>query len=443
MYNQEFKFIFDYAKDKTDDIEILLNAGTSFSTKINEQEIESFNYSEAKGLSVKVILGGKAGYAYTEKFTEEDFKMIVDEAIENAKCSEDDEVVVMENYPDIDCELKLYNAELDKVSVERKIQLAKDLEKYAKAADRRVFNVPYAVFSDSKGYVKIANSKGLNKEENQNYAFAFVGALSQEKEEKRGGFEFEVSKDFAKFDAKKMAETSVKRSTDLLGGEPVESGSYPIVFNEDTMATMLATFTSIFYADAVQEGRSMLAGKMGQKIANNKVTITDDALHPEGSSTRKFDSEGYPSQTTILIDKGILKTYLHNTKTARKDGVRSTGHGSRGYKNSLGISSTNFILKPGELKENELFQQHDKIIEIVSLQGMHSGANTISGDFSLSGEGFLYENGKRKHSLKQFTVSGNFLKMLQDVKMIADNFRFNSSAIGTASVLIKELAISG
>jgi PmbA protein len=87
--------------------------------------------------------------------------------------------------------------------------------------------------------------------------------------------------------------------------------------------------------------------------------------------------------------------------------------------------------------------QHDKTIEIVALQGMHSGANTISGDFSLSGEGFLFEKGIRKHSLKQFTVSGNILKLLQDVEMIADNFKFNMSSIGAASVLVKELAISG
>jgi PmbA protein len=443
MYNKEFKFIFDYAKDKTDDIEILLNSGTSFSTKINEQEIESFNYSEAKGLGVKVILAGKAGYAYTEKFTEEDFAMIVDGAIENARCSEDDEIAIIENYPEIDFDLELYNGKLDEISVDRKIKLAKDLEKFAQAADERVFNVPYAVFSDSKGYVKIANSKGLNKEEEQNFAVAFIGALCQENDEKRSAFEFEICKDFEKFDAKKMAEISVKKSTDLLGGKPVESGSYPVVFDNDTMATMLATFASIFNADAVQEGRSMLVEKMGQQIANEKVTIVDDALHPVGISSRRFDSEGFPSQKTTLIDKGLLKSYLHNTKTARKDGVKSTGHGSRGYKGSLGISSTNFILQPGTKKESDLFAQHDKIIEIVSLAGMHSGANTISGDFSLSGEGFLYENGTRQHSLALFTVSGNFLKMMQDVEMIADNFRFNSSAIGSASVLIKELAISG
>jgi len=443
MYEKEFKFIFDYAKDKTEDIEILLTTGNSFSTKINEQEIEAFNYSDAQGLSVKVILKGKAGYAYTEKFAEEDFKMIVDEAIANAECSEDDAVSVMENHPDIDVDLNLYNEKLNEIDVKDKIAFAKDLERFANKADERVFNVPYAVFGDATGYSKIANSKGLDKEEKQNSAFSYVGALTQQEEDKRVGVEFSVGRDFSKFDARKMAEISVNKSTALLGGKPVESGSYPVVFNNEMMATMLSTFAGVFSAKSVQEGRSMLKGKMGQKIANEQVVIIDDALHADGTSSRRFDSEGYPSQATVLIEKGVLKSYLHNTDTARKDGVKSTGNGSRGYKGSLGIASSNFILKPGDHKESDLLSAKEKIIEIVALQGMHSGANAISGDFSLSGEGFLYENGKRKHSLKQFTVSGNFLKMLNDVEMIADNFKFDMSSFGTASVLVKELAISG
>jgi len=206
---------------------------------------------------------------------------------------------------------------------------------------------------------------------------------------------------------------------------------------------MLATFTSIFQAKSVQEGRSLLKGKLGETIANEKVTIVDDALMADGFATRAFDSEGYPSQKTVLVEKGVLKSFLHNTQTARKDGVKSTGNANRSYKGSLGISTTNFCLEAGDVKESELFAKHDRIIEIVNLQGMHSGANPISGDFSLSGQGFLWENGVRKHSLKPFTVSGNFIKMFNDVEAIADNFKFNMSSIGAASMLIKELAISG
>ena len=132
MYDKEFKTIFEYAKDKTDDIEIMLVAGNSFSVRINEQEIESFKYADSKGISVRVIKDGKVGYVYTEKFDSETFRMIVDEAVENSRFSENDEVVSLENYPDIDVKLNVYSKELDKVDVEEKIKFAKEMEKQAK-----------------------------------------------------------------------------------------------------------------------------------------------------------------------------------------------------------------------------------------------------------------------------------------------------------------------
>ena len=443
MYTKEFQTIFAYAKDKVDETEILLSAGNSFSVRINEQNVESFNYADSKGIGVRIVKSGKVGYAYTEKFDAETFKKIVDEAIENAKFTEDDDVVIMENYPKNSDTPNVYSEELDKVDVTKKIKLAKDLEKYAKEVDERVFNVPYAVYADGKSYSRIANCKGLDKEDTQNYAYAYVAALSAEDDDKRMGMDFLITRDFGEFDPKKMAEEGVKKSTDLLNGKPAESGKYAVVFNNEMMATMLATFSGIFNAKSVQEGRSLLKDKIGQKIANEKVTIVDDGLHPDGFSTSAFDSEGYPTGKTVLIENGVLKSYLHNTITARKDGVNSTGNGSRGYKGTLGINTSNFLIEAGDHKETDLFAKHEKIIEVVSLQGMHSGANAISGDFSLGAQGFLWENGKRVHSLKPFTVSGNFLQMLSGVEAIANNFKFDMSSNGASSVLINELNISG
>ena len=443
MYTKEFQTIFAYAKDKVDETEILLSAGNSFSVRINEQNVESFNYADSKGIGVRIVKSGKVGYAYTEKFDEETFKIIVNEAIENAKYTENDDVVLMENYPKNSNTPNVYSEELDKVDVTKKIQLAKDLEKYAKDVDKRVFNVPYAVYADGKSYSRVANSKGLDKEDTQNYAYAYVAALSAEGDDKRMGMDFHISRDFSEFDPIKMAQVSVKKSTDLLNGKPAETGKSAVVFNNEMMATMLATFSGVFNAKSVQEGRSLLKDKIGQKIANEKVTIVDDGLHPNGFSTSAFDSEGYPTEKTVLIENGVLKSYLHNTITARKDGVISTGNGSRGYKGTLGISTSNFLIEAGELKETDLFTRYEKTIEIVSLQGMHSGANAISGDFSLGAQGFLWENGKRVHSLKPFTVSGNFLQMLSGVEAIADNFKFDMSSNGASSILINELNISG
>lgn len=443
MYTKEFNTIFAYAKDITDETEILLSAGNSFSVRINEQNVESFNYADSKGIGVRIVKDGKVGYAYTEKFDDDTLKTIVDEAIENARFTEDDDVVKMDNYPENTNSPNVYSKDLDKVGVPEKIQLAKDLEKYAKEADKRVFNVPYAVYADGKSYSRVANSKGLDKEDTQNFAYAYVGTLSAEGEDKRMGLDFHITRNFKELDPKKMAEASVKKSTDLLNGKPVESGKYAVVFNNEMMATMLATFSGVFNAKAVQEGRSLLKDKIGEIIANEKVTIVDDGLHPEGFSTSAFDSEGYPTQRTVLIDKGVLKGYLHNTITARKDGVNSTGNGARGYKGTLNVSTSNFLLEAGEICEEDLYSKHDKIVEIVSLQGMHSGANAISGDFSLGAQGFLWENGERVTSLKPFTVSGNFVDMLKNVEAIADNFKFDMSSNGAASVLFKELNISG
>jgi len=443
MYEKEFEEIFKIAKDKVDDIEILLAASDNFSVRINERKIEAFNYSDEKGIGLRIIKNGKVGYAYTEKFDSETFAKIVDKALENSKFTVNDETPIMGNYPDIEKKPNVFSSELEKVGIDEKVEFAKNLEKYAKECDPRIFNVPYAMMGSGKSYSKIGNSKGLNKEDIQNYAYSYAGVLAAEDNDKRMGMDFLISRNFQDFDAKKLAEASCRKALDLLGGKQVESGKYSVVFNNEMMATMLATFSGIFSAKTVFEGKSLLKGKIGEIIANEKVTIIDDALHPEGLSTQAFDGEGFPAQSTILVDKGKLITFLHNTETARKFGVKSTGNGSRGYKSSLTVSPTNFFLKAGKTSENELFEKHDRIIEIVSLQGMHSGANAISGDFSLSAEGFLWENGKRKHSLKPFTISGNILQILHNVEAIADNFRFNMSSVGAASTLVKELTVAG
>jgi len=442
MYEKEFKYIMDYAQGKVDDIEIILSEDNSFSTRIHTQQIESFKYLDSKGIGIRIIKDGKVGYAYTEKFDEESFRLIVDEAHENSKFIENDEVVILENYPDNKVELDLYSKDLDNVKVEDKIAFTKKMEKLCGDVDERIVNVPYAVMGDGRSYFKITNSKGLNKEEITNNAYAYLGCIAADKDDKRMAFEFKVGRDFTKFDPNILAEKSARKSIDLLNGKEIKTGNYPIVFNSKMMSTILSTFSSIFSAKAVQEGKSLLKERLGEKIADAGITIIDDALHPDGTGTRSFDSEGYPAQKTVLVEDGVLKSFLHNTITARKDKTKSTGNATRNYKSSLVITPTNFYLKPGNTKREQLFKKYPEIVEIVSLQGMHSGASSVSGDFSLSGEGFLYANGKRRHSLKQFTISGNILDMLNNTEAIADDFEFDISSYGSSSVLIKELAIS-
>ncbi len=443
MFEKDFQFIFDYAAGKVDDIEIYLSLSNAFSVRVNQQKIEDFKYADANGLSVRVIQKGVEGYAYTERLDEEAYKLVVDEALKNSSYTDSDEEVVLDNFPPASREVDEYNPQLEKISVEERIAFAKKVERIARDADPRVINIPMTVLGNATVTKKIANSKGLKKEDTANYMYAYTGVLAGNDEEKRMSYETLMIKDITAMDADALARTAVKKTVDLLDSKPVETGMYSVVLNNEMMADMMSTFAGVFSAQAVQEGRSLFAGKLTTQVANDKITIIDDGLYPGGFATSAFDGEGYPSMTTMLIENGVLRSYLHNTKTARKEGVESTGNASRSYKGPVGISTTNFYLKPGETSRKELFATHPQIIEIVSLQGLHSGANTISGDFSLSGEGFLWENGVRQYSLKTFTVSGNFLKMLNNTEAVGDDFKFNTSSFGAPSVLVGTLSISG
>ncbi len=442
MYQKEFNKLFELAETKVDDIEIMLSSGKAFSVRISKQEVEAFNYSDSKGIGVRISKNGKVGYAYTEEFSDAAFAVIIDEALANAVNTESEEPVVFSNYPANRFDIETYSDSFANISIEAKIAMAKKMEAAAMEADKRVFIVPHASYSDGESFIKIANSKGLKKEHRSNYCSASVMVLAQEDGDKKSGMDFKITRNFQEIDVEQLAKNAVGKAVELLNAGAVESGQYPVVMNNEMAANMLSTFSGIFSAKNVQDGKSALKGKIGSMIASPLVTIVDDGLHPEGLATSPFDSEGVPCQRTVLVDKGVLTGFLHNSTTAFKDNAKSTGNGSRGYKSPLSVSTSNFLLEPTDTNVNQLFQDQKKVVEIVSLQGLHSGANPVSGDFSLGAEGFLYENGVKSKSIANFTVSGNFFDLLKNITKIADDFQFNYNYSGSSSILIENLSIS-
>ncbi len=442
MYEKEFNELFKLAENRVEDMDIILSEESNFNVKVVKQEIEAYNYSNSRGLGIRVKKDGKIGYSYTEDFSTESFKLIINEAIENANIVEKEELVIFENYKDIEFDQKIYEAKFEKVSVEEKIQLAKQMESYAFAADPRVKNVNMSVFSNGSNYRKIANSKGLDKETQSNLGFMYLSVIVEENGDTRSSFDFTASRDIKDFNPKELAERCVQKTIALLGKKTIDSKAYPIVFSNDMTGTIIGTFSSVFTAEDVHEGKSLLKGKLNEVIASEKITLMDDAHDPKGFSTAPFDGEGYPTQVTTLIDNGTLRTYLHNTITAHKDNVQSTGNAARGYKSSLMVAPSNLKLLAGKVEKADLFNYADEMIEVVALAGMHSGANSISGDFSLSAEGFFYKNGQKMGSLAPFTISGNFYDLLQNTVELANDFEFNSSSIGAPSILVKDLNVS-
>ena len=444
MFEKEFQHIQELAKKHgIQHYDVYLSKSKAFSVKIFRRDIDSFNYSDSIGLGIRVILDDITGYSYTEKLDRESLESAILNAKKNAKIVDFKEKVVLENYPSISEDLDIYNKDLLRIPVEDKIKKAKKLEQIALDYDKKIVNVPHALIGDNESFFKIANSSGLNKEYSTNACYGFSFCLAKEGEETKSGYFEALSRDFNDIKPKNISNEAAQKALELLGAKEIKSGNYPILFNNEMAATLLSTFWRIFSAKNVQEGQSLLKGQLGKNIAPSIVNIIDDALLNKGYNTRPFDDEGYPSQKTELIADGVLQSFLHNTITALKDDTNSTGNASRSYKSTINISPSNLYIKPGLSSKNDLYSKFPKCLEIVQLSGMHSGCNTISGDFSMGAQGFYCENGQRKYPIHNFTVSGNFLQLMKQIVGIADDLKFKLSAIGAPSILVEDLSISG
>ena len=170
----------------------------------------------------------------------------------------------------------------------------------------------------------------------------------------------------------------------------------------------------------------------------------DDPLLLEGLEARPFDAEGVPSKAHTIVENGVFKTFLHNLKTAYKDGVETTGNASKaGYASAVHVSPSNFYIKPGSKSFDELLAEMGDGVVITDVAGLHAGANPVSGDFSLLSKGYVVKDGKREKPIEQITVAGNFYDLLKNARAMADDLDFPLGGMGCPSIDVGELSISG
>lgn len=430
-----------------EDMEVYFSRSKNFSVRIFQKEVDDYKVSVEQGVGFRARFADKVGYAYVEALDADSIDLLVEGAKANAQIIDSTDEIVFyegsESYP----EVVAYNPELEKVSPEDKIEFAKELEKSALEADSRVSMVNWAAVSSGESEVYIANTKGLEQSFTSNAAYSLVSAVVRADEQVKTGARLELGNDWSKFDANKMAEEAVEEAVSLLGAQTVKSGDYRVLLRYDVARELLATFSSVFSAEAVQKGLSLLAGKLGEKIAAPHLNLIDDPLMPHGGASAPFDAEGVATKTKSVIANGELKTFLHNLKTATKDGVESTGNAFRAsFKSPVGIAPTNFFIEPGSSDYPELVKKLANGLIIISVQGTHSGANPVSGDFSLGAYGYLVENGVITRAVDQITIAGNFFKLLEAIEEVGSDLEFSrgyGGNVGSPSLILESLSIAG
>ena len=439
------KLFAEARKAGLEEAEVYILEKESFEAIAIEGEINHYSANATRGLGFRAMLDGKMGYAYTEAIDQDAADQLVQGALESARlCEEADDESFLYHEKLTDPAIQLYDPALQDISTEQKLNFVLRLEKEAKSFDRRIDKVGDCTVFSGAETVRIVNTLGLDKEYKQNFCGAYLQPVAHEGDSVSAGFDVAIGRNYAQVEAAGLGDRAAKIAVEHLHGTPIPSGSYRVVFENAVMSELLGVFSDAFSAENAQQGLSLLKGKLGQKIAAACVTLYDDPLLPDGMGSRPFDAEGVPSGKHTVIDNGQFHTFLHNLKTARKDGVPTTGNASKAsYAAAVRVSPSNFYFQPGLLDLDGLLQAAGSGVLITDLAGIHSGANAVSGDFSLYAKGFLFQNGIRIHPVDQITVAGNFFDMLKAVRALGNDLRFPRGGMGSPSVDAGELTIGG
>ncbi|HEY4543622.1 MAG TPA: TldD/PmbA family protein [Tissierellaceae bacterium] len=442
-YEELINKILEKAKENLSECEVYLSTNKETSMEVFEGELSKYNIAESGGLSLRGIYNGKMGYAYTEKLDESSIDSLIQGVIDNAEFISGDKEIIYKgdkDYKKID-----FTENLLSYSREEKINFIKQLEKEALLKDERLKPMASA-YEEIEVERYIVNSKGVNLNEKQTLAVVYLGVMVEEKDEVKTGYSFKFIRDFEKLNKEEIINEAVNDAISSLGAKAVKSDNYPVVFKNTTFGSLLAAFSSVFVAENVQKGLSLLKGKLKEQIANEVLTLVDDPYLKDGLGTSGFDDEGTKTSYKEVIKEGKLQTYLYNWKTAIKDDVESTGNAGRSYKGSVGTSVSNFYILEGDKSKDEILKDANEGLYLTSLQGLHSGLDPVSGDFSLSASGYKIENGLITSPVNQITVSGNFFDLFRNIIEIGNDLEFGTAGggkIGSPTIYVKELSIAG
>ena len=410
----------------------------AFSVRVRAQKLEDYKVSDRVQLTLRGRWQGRIGTASTQAMDNESLALLIQGVKESAELIEDDEQDDILP-PDAQYgEVCNYSDAIDTISAEDKIALAMCIDERLCAADARI-SPDATVVSTASEVFSIKNTLGLDLSHSSNLIYAYASCLAREGEAAATGFKLlwgYALEDVSPFD---VADSCVKDAVEKLGAGRLQSGARRVVIRNNAMADLLSTFCGVFSADNAQKGLSLLLGKEGTAIASPAVTLTDDPLLPWGMGSCPFDREGAATMTKNVIEGGVLRTLLHNRRTAAKAGVATTGNAA----GSGRVAPSNLYIQPGEASLRDLLARMENGLLLTEVSGLHAGANPVSGDFSLLARGFEVVNGEIQRAVEQFTVAGNFFALLMDVEAVGSDLLFEGSPIGSPSVAVKKLNIAG
>jgi PmbA protein len=426
-----------------DSFDVYVRWSSSISAEAKEQKLDAFEQAQTWGVGIRALLpGGRLGFAFATG-SPEAVREAASMAARNAESSEPDESNAIplpsgEAFP----EIMEYDEDVARVTADDAIARAVELEKAALDYDPRITKVRKASSSFSEARWAILSSEGLKAQSRGTWLSCGVMTVAEEDNDSQMGYGFDYSRRLSGIDYISAGAEAGEKAVSLLKARKAPTGKFPVIIENEVAAEFLGVLASSFSGEALVKGRSLLAGKTGQKIFSEILNIHDDATLPGGLSTRPFDDEGVRSRRIHLVQGGIFQGFLHNTYTAKRTGTSSTGNAVRaGFRSAPGVSPTNLYIDKGGLDREELMARVDKGLLVREVLGMHT-ANPISGDFSVGIAGLWIEGGKVAYPVREGAIAGNLISIFSGIDAVGSDLRF-VGRLGAPSLLLKPISVSG
>ena len=436
--------ILSLAKDlKADAAEAFIRSSSSTSIEVKEQKVDAFDRAKDIGAGLRVLVGGRMGFAFTTDLSDYALATLARSAITNAQNIDPDPFHSIPEKPAADYQtITMYDPELVALTEKEKIDRVMAMEREAFGVDQRIKRIRKASAGFSESETLIMNSHGAEVSYRGTAAVSSIEVVAEDKGESQAGSDFDVKRYYRKLEIEEVGRRAARKALDLLGARHLASVKAAVVLDAEVAGDFLSIMASGFSAEGVQKKRSIFINKLGKEVAASLITVYDDGLLAEGLGSAPSDDETVPMKKKTVIDKGRLAMFLYNTYTANKDKTVSTGNGMRGgFKGMPGVGVTNLYIEPGTNSLEELISSTGSGLYVTEVMGAHT-ANHISGDFSVGATGFWIEKGKKAYPVREITIAGNILDLMKNIDAVGSDLRF-SGRIGSPSLRVKELSIGG
>ncbi len=426
------------------DAECTIAEGDEFSANVRMGELETLKEAGSRGAGLRVLIGRRMGASYTSDLTAEGIRQMVRSAIDLAALTTEDPHAGLPDTEELGSlrgDLQLFSGETAELPTERRIDMAKRAEAAALAVDPRITNSEGAGFDSSVNGRVFANSRGFLGSYRTSYCSVSAVPVATENGSMERDYWYSTARNYKGLeDAETIGRKAAARALRRLGAVKVETQRVPVIFEPRIARSLLGHIFDAVDGRAIYRGASFLAGKLGEKIADEKITIIDDGTIPGLFGSSPFDDEGVPTRRTPVIERGVLKSYLLNAYTARKLKLRTTGNASRGITGNAGIGHGNFFLEAGQRSQEEMIRGLKNGFFVTELIG--SGVNTVTGDYSRGAVGIWIRDGELAFPVSEVTIASTLQEMLNGIAEIGNDLEFQSS-ISAPTIMLGEMTVAG